>query len=43
MTDNTNLPPTRIEVFKDDSKKWRWRLISLLECDLGHGSLSWFA
>ena len=23
MTDNTNLPPTRIEVFKDDSKKWR--------------------
>jgi len=31
MTDITNLPPTRIEVFKDDSKKWRWRLISKAE------------
>ena len=31
MTDITNLPPTRIEVFKDESKKWRWRLISKAE------------
>ena len=31
MTENSNLPPTRIEVFKDESKKWRWRLISKAE------------
>ena len=22
------LPPTRLEVYRDDNKKWRWRLIS---------------
>ena len=22
------LPPTRLEVYKDENKKWRWRLIS---------------
>lgn len=31
MTDNLTLPPTRIEIFKDESKKWRWRLISKAE------------
>lgn len=31
MTEKSNLPPTRIEVFKDESKKWRWRLISKAE------------
>jgi len=25
---NTILPPTRLEVYRDDNKKWRWRLIS---------------
>lgn len=22
------LPPTRLELYRDESKKWRWRLIS---------------
>lgn len=25
---NAMLPPTRLEVYKDENKKWRWRLIS---------------
>ncbi len=29
MTQSTTmLPPKRFEVYKDDHKKWRWRLIS---------------
>jgi len=31
MIESSNLPATRIEVFKDESKKWRWRLISKAE------------
>jgi len=31
MTDMTNIPATRIEIYKDESKKWRWRLISKAE------------
>jgi len=31
MTDTTNIPATRIEIYKDESKKWRWRLISKAE------------
>ena len=28
MTTTAHLPPTRLEVYKDNSNKWRWRLIS---------------
>lgn len=28
MTTTKSLPPTRLEVYKDDNKKYRWRLIS---------------
>ena len=31
MTDMTNIPATRVEIYKDKSKKWRWRLISKAE------------
>jgi len=31
MIETTNIPPTRVEIYKDDSKKWRWRLISKAE------------
>ena len=31
MTDMTNIPATRIEIYKDESKKWHWRLISKAE------------
>ena len=31
MIESSNLPPTRIEIYKDESKKWRWRLISKAE------------
>lgn len=31
MTDMTNIPATRVEIYKDESKKWRWRLISKAE------------
>lgn len=31
MTDTTNMPATRVEIYKDESKKWRWRLISKAE------------
>lgn len=28
MTTNKALPPTRLEVYRDGNKKYRWRLIS---------------
>ena len=31
MTDIEKLPPTRVEIYKDEAKKWRWRLISKAE------------
>ena len=27
-TTTTKLPPTRLEVYRDENKKYRWRLIS---------------
>jgi len=28
MDNQTKLPATRLEVYRDEAKKWRWRLIS---------------
>lgn len=28
MTTTTKLPPTRVELYRDENKKYRWRLIS---------------
>jgi len=28
MDTTTQLPSTRLEIYRDENKKWRWRLIS---------------
>lgn len=31
MNNSRSLPPTRLEIYRDDTKKFRWRLISKAE------------
>lgn len=31
MKQNEQFPPTRLEVYRDDQKRWHWRLVSKAE------------